>query len=212
MLKKLMISAAAGLAAMFAVASANAATLSIVGGTPTPLPAEFADVGTGLNVGDLVTVFTSANGPGEGLALSGPATLKFEFIGHEAAFVNRAIETIGGVELVNNINFVPGQFTTVYLTPDVNGLVPFKFTTDAGTGVDPTKEAINGNIDDTLSMAFSAIAADGSVIALFGDGAGDVDYEDLAIRISVVPLPPAMALFGGALLGLGWLSRRRKQA
>ncbi len=72
------------------------------------------------------------------------------------------------------------------------------------------QEAENGSIDNPLAIAFSAISADGkSVIALFGDGAGDHDYDDMAIRISVVPLPPALLLFGGALLGLAWLGRKR---
>lgn len=38
------------------------------------------------------------------------------------------------------------------------------------------------------------------------------NFELARIEISVVPLPPAFAVFGAALLGLGWLGRRRKKA
>lgn len=212
MLKKLMISAAVGAAALMTVGAAQATSLSLVGGTPTLLPGNYDTNSTGLSSGDSVTAFDSSNTASEGLALSGVATLKFEFLGEEADFENFAIETMGGTVLANNTTFSHGDFVIVQLTPDANGLLPFKFTTDGGPD-GPDAEAINGNITSPLSMAFSAISEDGrSVIALFGDGFGDTDFDDLQVRISVVPLPPAMALFGGALLGLGWLSRRRKQA
>lgn len=207
-----MISAAVGAAALLAVGAAQAATLSLVGGTPDTLPSNYDSNNTGLSDGDSVTVFDSSNTTSEGLKLSGVATLKFEFLGEEADFENFAIETMGGTVLADNMTFSYGDFVIVQLTPDAEGLLPFKFTTDGGVN-GPAAEAINGNITSPLSMAFSAISEDGrSVIALFGDGFGDTDFDDLQVRISVVPLPPAMALFGGALLGLGWLSRRRKQA
>ncbi|MCG8490755.1 MAG: hypothetical protein MI743_04000 [Sneathiellales bacterium] len=212
MLKKLMISAAVGIAALTAVGVAQAASLSLVGGSAGVLPGNYDVNATGLAAGDAITVFDSSNGPGEGLVLSEASAIKFEFLGHEATFDNRAIETLGGTILSANSGFNIGDSVVVSLTPDlITGLLPFKFTTSGG-GSGP-KEAINGNIDDPLTMAFVPEGNDGKVfIALFGDGFGDSDFDDLQVRISVVPLPPAMALFGGALLGLGWLSRRRKQA
>ena len=59
------------------------------------------------------------------------------------------------------------------------------------------------------------IGADGTDVSLafWADGTDDTlgGFID-DVQISAVPLPPAMLLFGGAMLGLGWLSRRRKAA
>ncbi|MCG8490943.1 MAG: VPLPA-CTERM sorting domain-containing protein, partial [Sneathiellales bacterium] len=52
---------------------------------------------------------------------------------------------------------------------------------------------------------------------LFGIGAmfeGTEFYIDsiTVSTVSAVPLPPAALLFGGAVVGLGWITRRRKAA
>ncbi|MFT6556631.1 hypothetical protein [Sneathiella sp.] len=194
--------------------AAHAATLSLVGGqSGVTLPSNFSGAShlqlTGLQANvDQVTVFNSTN-TNEGLALSGPATVRFDYLGKEAGYINKAIELAGFGILFSTDSDLPGTSSvTVSLTPNANGLLPFKFTTSGGGG----QEAENGNIDNPLAIAFSALSNDGrSIIALFGDGAGDHDFDDMAIRISVVPLPPALLLFGGALLGLGWLGRRKNQ-
>lgn len=189
----------------------NAATLSFVGGTSgVTLPANFSGAShlslTGLTAGvDQVTTFDSSN-PNQGLALSGSSKIRFDYLGKEAGYTNQAIELDGLGILFNTATSALGSSVVVQLNPGAFGLLPFKFITSGGGG----QEAENGNIDNPLAIAFSAISADGkSVIALFGDGAGDHDYDDMAIRISVVPLPPALLLFGGALLGLAWLGKRR---
>lgn len=64
-----------------------------------------------------------------------------------------------------------------------------------------------------ISHVFS-LAADADVtINFWADGSENTlgGYLD-DVRISAVPLPPAVLLFGASLLGLGWLGRRRKQA
>ncbi|WP_169567877.1 hypothetical protein [Sneathiella limimaris] len=50
-------------------------------------------------------------------------------------------------------------------------------------------------------------------LEFWADGTSDSygGYID-DVQLSAVPLPPAMLLFGGAMLGLGWLSRRKKAA
>ncbi len=189
----------------------NAATLSLIGGTSgVTLPSNFSGAShlslTGLTAGvDQVTTFDSSN-PNQGLALSASSKIRFDYLGKEAGYTNQAIELAGFGILFNTNTSAPGSSVTVQLAPNIFGLLPFKFTTSGGGG----QEAENGSIDNPLAIAFSAISVDGkSVIALFGDGAGDHDYDDMAIRISVVPLPPALLLFGGALLGLAWLGRKR---
>lgn len=212
-MKKLMKAALVALSLLLPV-SAHAATLSLVGGqSGVTLPGNFSGAShlplTGLNAGvDQVTVFDSTNA-NQGLTLSSTATIRFDYLGKEAGYLNKAIELAGfGVLFSTNTSIAGVSTVTVQLSPDLNGLLPFKFTTSGGGG----KEAANGNIEDPLAIAFSQISADGkSVIALFGDGAGDHDFDDMAIRISVVPLPPALLMFAGALLGLGWLSRGRKE-
>jgi hypothetical protein len=196
---------------IFAVSAANAATLSFVGGTSVNLPGNFSEgplSQTGLQVGDTVTAFDSSNTSSEGLALSGTTRVRFEYLGKEAGYTNRAIE-LGGLGILFNTNTASvGDSVTVTLSPNANGLLPFKFSTSGGG---TPADAENGNITNPLAIAFSSIT-NNSVIALFGDGAGDHDFDDMAIRISVVPLPPALLLFGGALLGLGWVGRKRKAA
>ncbi len=214
-MKKMIKIAFLSLAVLLPSAAANAATLSLIGGNSgVVLPGNFSGAShlslTGLQAGvDQVTTFDSST-PNQGLALSGTATIRFDYLGKEAGYINKAIELAGLGILFSTDTAIGGVCSvTVTLSPGANGLLPFKFTTSGGGG----REAENGNIDNPLAIAFSQLSQDGkSIIALFGDGAGDHDFDDMAIRISVVPLPPALLLFGGALLGLGWLSKTRKAA
>jgi hypothetical protein len=59
-----------------------------------------------------------------------------------------------------------------------------------------------GGVAGTISSVFFVIS--GSVP--FPDGDRTAEYE-----IAPVPIPPALALFGGGLVGLGLLSRRRRK-
>jgi len=212
-MKKIVSIALAGLFSIFITASAHAATLSLIGGTGgVTLPANFSGdpqlALTGLTAEvDQVTVFNSSNSATEGLALSGTSSIRFDYLGKEAGYTNKAIELAGFGVLFNTATSTPGDSITVTLSPNASGLLPFKFWTSGAGG----QSAENGNIDSPLAIAFAALSADGkSIIALLGDGAGDHDFDDMAIRISVVPLPPAMLLFGAALMGLGWVGRRKK--
>ncbi|MCG8492780.1 MAG: VPLPA-CTERM sorting domain-containing protein, partial [Sneathiellales bacterium] len=62
-----------------------------------------------------------------------------------------------------------------------------------------------------ISHIFSLDAETNVTMAFWADGKDDTlgGYLD-EVRISAVPLPPAVLLFGAALAGLGWLGRRRK--
>ena len=211
-MNKLTLSILSALFVIFTAAPSTAASLSLVGGTSgVSLPGNFSAAPlalTGLSTGDTVTVFNNSNTNNDGLALSGTTQVRFEYLGKEAGYTNMAIELHGLGILFDTSSTVVGTSKTVTLSPNANGLLPFSFSTSGG-GAPASAE--NGNITNPLAIAFSAIT-NNSVIALFGDGAGDHDFDDMAIRISVVPLPPALLLFGGALFGLGWISRKRKQA
>ncbi|GLQ07489.1 hypothetical protein [Sneathiella chinensis] len=220
MLKKLMIGAGVGAAILFSAAWAQASTFSIIGGSAEALNGFDLTSTTGLTDGDIVLVFnSSSDGTGTGLFLDGaPATVTFTYLGSEAAATNEAVELEGTESvLFNNDTSVVGDTSTVTFSSD--GALPFGFETESETCsiwfiicwqyTTTTEGADNdGTIDGDLSIALFQESAT-SVIALFGDGRGDHDYDDMAIRISIVPLPPALLLFGAALLGLGWLSRKR---
>ena len=140
------------------------------------------------------------------MALSAASRIEFEYLGKEAGYTNMAIELDGFGILFNTATSSIGTKIIVTLYPNGSGLLPFMFTTSGGGG----QEARNGDIDSPLSIAFSAIMGGISTIALLGDGAGDHDYDDMAIRITVVPLPPAILLFGGVLAFFGLWRRAAK--
>ena len=62
---------------------------------------------------------------------------------------------------------------------------------------------------NALSLAVAAIS-DSSMYLMLGDGYGDVDFDDMVVRVDVsaVPLPATVWLFGTALLGFIGISRR----
>lgn len=208
MLKKMTLVMAIVFAGLFSVTSANAATFSLVGGDAGTIGADFKPGISGLTAGDATVEFPSLSAGG--LLLSGASLIEFEFLGSSAGYTDLAIELGGGTTVFNENTAGLGDKVYVNLAPDGNGFLPFKFNTDSGNGSDDN--AINGGlIDAGLTLAFAALSNDGkSVIAIFGDNAGDQDIDDMIVRISVVPLPPAVVLFGAALFGLGWLGRRRK--
>ncbi len=202
----------------------HAAQLDIIGGTEFVLEDDFSLTSeTGLNVGDTVLEFdgsqytTPPNTDGSnGLHLTGaPATLRITYLGSEADALNRAFYSgTSPATFLFDTNSPVGTSVDVSVTSD--GAVPFYFEHDGG-GVCiwflcvefPDEQGHNdGEIDNLLNLAFFK-ESDTSVLALFGDGSGDADFDDMAIRISVVPLPPAMLLFGAALIGLGWFKRRK---
>ncbi len=212
-MKKLLSVAIIGLMAMFVSTTVNAATLSLVGGTANhALPANFSAGplwATGLNPNDLVTTFDSST-DGEGLKLlgTGSVTIQFEYLGSEAGNTNQAFEiSTGSNFLFNNKTSSVGDTVNVVLTAS-GGFLPFSFTTSGGGG----QIAENGYIQDPLAIAFSELVNNYSTIALFGDGAGDHDFDDMAIRISVVPLPAALPLYGAGVALLGFLGWRRRKA
>ena len=77
----------------------------------------------------------------------------------------------------------------------------------------------NGNLDfdliaGNLDTGGSTYTFGGTYVGtLFGIGAigSNDEYRVKSINVSAVPLPAALPLFGAALLGMGFLARRRKQ-
>lgn len=179
-------------------------TLSLdAGGIAGVIPAVGFDLGaeTGLAAGSAITIFDGSTG-GAGLQLDSAANVVFTFLGSEAAETN-TFEVNGGT-IFDQSNST-GDSSIIGLA---GGLLPFLYTTTAAGG-----SAANGSpFGAGLSIAFAALG-DGSFIALFGDGAGDSDRDDFAVKIAVsaVPLPPAVWLFISAILGLVSFTRIRRE-
>lgn len=230
MLFRKLIRSACGAAAIAMVATATYAstltTLSISGtGTSTTLPASFDPFCGGCTTptaGDAVTVFESGTDGGNiggGLYISGNSTVKYTFLGKEASAEN-ALFTIGGASLSNTM--AVGSSITVSQTGP--GFVDFFFQTQEkgwwedinGNGTFSEFFSITNGLTTQfsgLAIAFSAVFNNGrSVLAFFGDGRGDNDYDDMVIRIDIVPLPATALMLLGAVGGLGALRLRRKTA
>ncbi len=225
------------LVAAFTIAGAslaNAGTLSIVGGDDHNLSGFDLSGTTGLNNGDTVKRFdgdhdwffifpvddgTPETNGSNGLQLSGaPTTLRFTYLGSEAGDLNRAFYS-GTTPSTLLFDTADGVGASTDIVVGNNGAVPFYFENEGGQSCwifgcwnNNDDQANNeGGIDWHVSLAFYQESAT-SVIALFGDGSGDLDMDDMAMRISVVPLPPALLMFGAALVGLGWFRRRKMAA
>lgn len=217
-IKKLMLGAATALT--LGAGSVSAASLSILDSSLTPvgpnatLPSGFS-LGAIANVGDSISTFSS-NPVNGGLYLNGQGTLNFTFLGKEASAMNASFTT-GGASITNH----NGLNTTMSALQGGAGFINFLFQTVEGAWED-----INGNgtkgetlsianngasAFSGLSLAYGTVFNGGkSVLAFFGDGRGDVDYDDMVVRIDLVPLPAAGLMMLGALGGLGALRRRKK--
>jgi hypothetical protein len=227
------IGAVVAVTSCLAIGAAQAVTFSIVGGDTVNY-----EIGNGFApfdpnggpIGDLpngtsITVFDSVNTAGAnagkvGLFMDpGNVVLKFTYMGSEAGFSNSSAASFSfaGNELFSNKTAAVGDSKLkVFGEGAGNSLMPFLFKSITNSGA----EAVNGGpISSSVKMAFVVLGLD-IAYALFEDtgSGGDNDFDDMVIRIQAgppgagneVPLPPAIILFGSALVGLTWLSRRRR--
>lgn len=189
---------------MLATGPASAAILDVSGGTPGVLPSNFDPVNfpAGVTVG-VTPITTFGSGDVGGLSLLSNAVLSFEFIGKEAGFTNTL--AVNAINLFTN-NVAPGTSTTRAL---LTGNVPFSFHT-SGSGLTANN---GGVIPAGLSIAFADLGND-TFLALFNDGGGgDVDFDDMVVKVSVsaVPLPAAIWLLLSAVVGLFSVSSIRRR-
>ena len=202
----------AGLAAGALATTAGAATLSISGGTSVPVPHDYNPRPHVSVPGGAFTLFQSTrNGAsiGGGLMLDSKAFVTYTFLGKEAGATNELAELTQGEQTLFSNRVSAGTSATVR---DDGGVVDFLFRT-SGLGRTGDPAIFNGGIseDKRLALVLSEIFNDGkSVVAAFGDGRGDNDYDDLVVQVDVAPVPiPAAGLFlVGALGALGALRRR----
>lgn len=201
---KLLTSALVG-AALFA-GQAVAGSLSIIGGTEATLPANYG-IGTdipGVGVGSSVLTFTGSELSGAGLELNGDSELSFTYLGHSAAASNDLVELAGGQSMNNKTASYGDSISADF----VSGLVDFAFNTD-WKGGGSIENGVGTTGGRPLNLTFLK-EHDHSVLVFFGDGAGDLDMDDMVIRVSTVPLPAGALLMLTAVGGLGVASRRKK--
>ena len=200
----------AAFAALLLAGSAHAASLSIVGGTPTALPADYnpAPPVPGTGPGTMVLSFAGGEITGGGLLLDVATKLTYTFLGKQANAQNYAVAIPGGETLSNK-----GPVGASISANDDGGFVDFLFRTLSGN---PPQQSdivngvgVSGPLGSKLNVAF-LLESSRSALAFFGDGRGDVDHDDMVIRISVVPLPAGGLLLLTALGGFVAVRRRRK--
>jgi hypothetical protein len=211
---------AVGLIAAIGVSPASA-SLVLTGGTAGNIPA-----GSGFNELLSSPLFGNANSTagqyGAQVSQIGNAALQYDFLGFEAGFANTFTSLNVGGQTFNTETFNPNNNTHAtslssplasFIAPGVNALLNFIFTVNSGAG-NVTNGSNGDNSAGNLGVAnfFVSTLRDGSLVLWLDDsGAGpDRDYDDFAVRIREVPLPPALLLFGSALLGMNWLRRRRQ--
>lgn len=113
------------------------------------------------------------------------------------AYVGRVSDNAGDT---NRINYDLEKGGVSNGTTVVNDIVFSNYiSTPTGTGW------------DTIVVLFDVLTAGTYTLEFWASGAEDTlgGYID-NVQISAVPLPPAVLLFGAAMMGLGWVSRRRK--
>ena len=173
--------------------------------------------------------------------MDGEAFITFTFLGSEASFGNTSRVNIMGGGIFNDVLFdnqgnepLSGVELGETFGP---GFIPFSIVSDQGQA-DPTMNQIVGHnalggssilfaVQGTfppgpvpgsgiaLTLAFYLIDAT-SAYVFFGDNTGDSDLDDLVFRVDVravdeIPIPGAALLFGSALLGGGFLRRKKRK-
>jgi hypothetical protein len=196
--------------------SASASTFYLDGGesgTISGLPSLFDPSNAPGDIVNNITIFDSA---GEGVGVTGPASLTYTYIGKEAGSTNAFITAGSGPDMFLTADFLGFSGTvsgsTFETTQSSAGLLDFSFLGLGTCCVNPgmiTNGVGNLFPGGVLSFAVSVLD-ESSLYLMFGDGAGDKDFDDMLVRVDVsaVPVPAAFWLFGTALIGFIGISRR----
>ena len=142
------------------------------------------------------------------LNLSGPANVTYTFVGREASYENlfRSFvvgNLVDGQQLKAGTNPLGSSFT--FNTVQSGALSYFFKAQGTGTAFN------NGDVRTGLILSQDRKSG----LILFNDTAGDKDFDDMVIRVSVSPVPEPET-YGLLLAGLGLMGvvvrRRRAQA
>jgi hypothetical protein len=152
---------------------------------------------------------------------SARATWTFDVSGATGLSVSVDIAAMGDFEAsTDTFQFlygIDGGGLLPLFTVAINEGATQAYTMQSGTVVTQLDPASLGGVllDDVFSTFSAAIAGTGSTLTLVFDASTDGGSEAFAfdnIRVSAVPVPATVALFGIGLAGLGVAKRRMKQS
>lgn len=163
---------------------------------------------------------------------------RMDFYGSEAAFNNRFAAPIGNILFSTGGGTNPGgvfappayapagsapplQTVFVSLVTGAGNILPFQFLINGGPAVvtngsntddlDPnvTKQpSFFSTFDPRTSVAGWTRTGNGVYLFLDDGVRTDDDHDDMLVRITLVPLPASLAIFGLAVFGLGLVRRK----
>ena len=199
--RHLSLTIAAAFVALSAL-SAQAATVSIIGENTTVMPTTTFIMPPASSVGNFIqstttTVPNVQKSPFEGTSSAGSA---YSVVGSGSGFGSATYNMTGGTT----------AFTFLWGSPDTYNTLDF-FSGANGTG------SVLGTFTGA-SLALATLGSGFDVVSFMATGGtiGSFRMTDTTAAfeyagVSPIPLPPAAALFGTALLGMMALRRKRRQ-
>jgi hypothetical protein len=172
--------------------------------------------------GDPISFLTgSVKNATNGLSVSRAAKVTFTYLGSEAGFTNRSVNLLSSATIFLNNGSGASSLGDVVKGLFGAGLLAFAYQSGDGSGSDGSNGSIANNGGAVhpnpadIGIAFSELFNnDRSILVFFDDSGADVDrdWDDLAMRIDVapIPVPAAGVLLAAALGGLGLAARRKR--
>ena len=222
---KSLLGAACTCAISLSTAIPAGASLVVSGGAVQNLPITGNDFNT-----ELVSLGFSQMNTGGQLRVSQDGFIDFYYVGAESSF-NNTFTGQGNALSGNNKGFLTEHneafnfsgYAGFTIAVSANDILNFSFTSDNATALTPVDNFSNTNLQG-LGIYFDSSQSGTlqQVMLGYDDQTlnDDDDFDDMLVRAdfrpsgfrpsTVVPLPAAIWLFGGGLLGLVGMARRKK--